>query len=286
MKLMTVVSVVTNFRYCRGVSAALLGFTMCVLLSHPSYAAYGKVPKTNVDPSIMNIDEDKFLGVSLQSDYQLLNSRGEEFTMSEMLGKPLLLVLSYYSCDGACSAINRVLKNTLESVKAWKLGRDYRVLTVSFDKYDNAETINKFLQHSGFENGPLDGWKVATFKNSADIERLTGVIGYRYNWEPRDRVFLHPSVYVMLSPGGRVTRYLYASSVTPEDVEVSITKAYGDELSPSRFLNFVVGTCYSYNYREGRYTLNYPIFIALIALAIGVVSLLCGSLIMRRRARI
>lgn len=284
--MITVISVATNFRYCRGLSAALLGFAMVALLSNPSYAAYGKIPKTNVDPAIMRIDEDKFLGVSLQSDYQLLDSRGEEFTLSEMLGKPLLLVLSYYSCDGACPTINRALKRTLESVKAWKLGSDYRVLTVSFDKHDNAETMSKFLRHSGFKDGALDGWKMATLKNSADIERLTGSVGYRYNWDPRDRVFLHPSVYVVLSPEGRVTRYLYAASVAPEDIELSITKAYGNELSPSKFLNFVVGTCYSYNYKEGKYTLNYPIFIALIALAIGIVSLLGGSLIMRRRVRI
>ena len=130
-----------------------------------------------------------------------------------------------------------------------------------------------------------NGWALATFRHPEDIQRLTSSVGYKYFWEPRDRVFLHPSVYLVLSPDGRVTRYLYSASVTASDIEISVTKAYGKELSPSNVINFLMGACYSYNYQDGRYTLNYPMFVAVGALGLGISSLVGGSIIMKRRQR-
>jgi protein SCO1/2 len=200
-----------------------------------------------------------------------------------MLGKPLVLVLSYYDCDGACPTINRNLRATLQDVNDWRLGKDFKVLTLSFDRHDNPQTLAMFLQHVGFENGLPEGWNMAMLKEPDDIRRLTDSIGYRFFWEPRDRLFLHPNVYIMLSPEGRVTRFLYGGSISAEDMEYSITKAFGSELTAANVINFVIGACFSYNYKDGKYTLNYPIFIAFGALGIGIVLLIWGSLIMKRR---
>lgn len=250
----------------------------------PADAAYGTVSPSHVDPEIMKINEQQYLGVSLDSDYRLIDSAGKEFSLAEMSGKPYLLVLSYYDCDGACSLINKNLKNTLSQVDAWTLGKDFRVLTVSFDRNDTPETLQMFLHHAGFVDGLPDGWRMAMLKDPADIERLTGSVGYKFFWEPRDRVFLHPNVYLMVSPEGRVVRFLYGSTISAQDVEYSITKAFGNELSASNVINFILGACYSYNYKDGKYSLNYPLFIALGSLVIGIVGLIWGSIVMRQRA--
>lgn len=262
-------------------------FLACAMLvgTGSAQAAYGKVPNSTVDSSIMQIDEDKFLGVSVARDYALQDSNGKELLLGDLLDKPLLLVLSYYSCDGACPAINDSLRTTLKGVSSWKLGQDYRVLTLSFDKNDTQENLEMFVHHSGFHDGLPEGWTMARFKNPTDIERLTGSIGFRFFWEPRDRVFLHPAAFVMVSPEARVTRFLYAGSIQASDIGISITKAYGSELSASNLVNFMVSACYSYNYHDGKYTLNYPMFIAVGALGLGVTSLVGGSILMKRREK-
>ena len=247
-------------------------------------AAYGTVPPSHVDPGIMKIDERQYLGVTLARDYALIDAEGKEFTLADMLGKPYVLVLSYYNCDGACPMINMNLMNTLSQVDAWKLGKDFRVLTISFDRNDTPDKLRMFMHHAGFVDGLPAGWTMAVMKNPEDIERLTGSMGYKFFWEPRDRVFLHPNVYIMVSPEGRVTRFLYGGKIGAKDMEYSITKAYGSELSASNVINFMMGACYSYNYKDGKYSLNYPLFIALGSLAIGILALIWGSLIMRERA--
>lgn len=269
----------------RRVVAWLLWAAACSALPSTAHAVYGATGKSYIDPEILRIDESEFLGAKLPADIPLRDSTGATLTLGDMLGKPLLLVLSYYNCDGACPTINRTLRDTLERVSDWRLGEDYRVLTLSFDSHDDAMRLGMFVEHVGFRAGPPDGWRIALFEHPDDIARVTGTVGFRYFWSPPDGIFLHPDAYVLLTPEGRVARYLYTGSIEPRDVALSITKAYGNEISTANLINYLVGACYSYSFEEGKYALNYPVFIALGSLALGLAALFAGSIIVRRRAR-
>ncbi|NDU92039.1 MAG: hypothetical protein G3I10_05430, partial [Ferrovum sp.] len=140
---------------------ALLAF---IGLCDTALAGYGKTPNSTVDSAVMRIDEKSFLGAAVAKDYVLQDSTGRELVLGNLLDKPLILVLSYYSCDGACPAINESLRSALEGVTNWRLGKDYRVLTVSFDPHDNRESMDMFVQMTGFRKGVPDGWTVAVLK--------------------------------------------------------------------------------------------------------------------------
>lgn len=249
-------------------------------------AAYGNMANTQVDPALMRIDEDKYLGVTVARNYAMVDTSGDDFTLGDMLGKPLVLVLSYFSCDGACPTVNAKLNATLRGVTGWTLGKDYRVLTVSFDPHDSPERRAMFLHSAGFDKAMPAGWRVAMLKDAADIRRLTESVGFNFFWSPRDRMFLHPNVYIMVSPQGRVVRYLYGTSIAARDMEISITKAWGNQLSAANVINFVFGACYSYNYEDGKYSINYPLFIAAGALAFGVCLIVGAALIMKHKKRV
>ena len=152
-----------------GRSAATAPVSLALLLlaaaSGPALADYGKAPNSTVDSAITRIDEKQFLGAPLGRGLVLQDSNGKEFVLGDVLDKPLILVLSYYSCDGACPAVNESLRIALDGVSRWRLGQDYRVLTLSFDRHDTQENMDMFVQHAGFGNGLPDGWTVARFKN-------------------------------------------------------------------------------------------------------------------------
>lgn len=263
-------------------------FALALLPLAPiAHAGYGKTPEDqHVDPEVVRVDEDKYLGTGVSEDYALTDAAGEKFRLGELFGRPLVLVLSYYSCDGACPTINRNLRELVEGVDSWKLGEDFRVLTVSFDPHDTPASLKMFTKHVGFESGTPDGWHMALLDDPADIERLTGSVGFKYFWSPRDRMFLHPNVYMMVSPQGRIVRYLYGTSVESQDLEISITKAQGNEISPANVVNFVLGACYSYNYEDGKYTINYPLFIAGGGLVLGSGLLIGASIVIKKRKRV
>jgi len=254
-----------------------------ILCPGSAQAAYGNVTEeSQIDPKVFQIKEKDFLGGKVTGDYVLRDASGNSFKLGDLPAKPLILVLSYFSCDGACSVINRTLANTLKGVDRWKLGKDYNVLTVSFDQHDTPATMREFQKKMGFEQLP-QGWFMATMQNRKEIDRLAGSIGFNFFWSPRDLVFLHPSVYTVLSPTGVITRYLYAGKVDADDVELSLTKAMRGETSPVNIIDFVVAACHSYNYKDGKYKLNIPLFVALGGLVAGTILMVGGFVITKRK---
>ncbi|HKI60364.1 MAG TPA: SCO family protein [Mariprofundaceae bacterium] len=262
-----------------------VAFLVAMSISTLAYAAYGKVTEnSDVDPTIVKIKEADFLGVKIDKDYQLIDQNGQEFSFGELFGtKPTILALSYYRCDGACSVLNRNLWNTLQETKQWEIGKDFNVVTISFDPHDTPVTLKKFMKVAGFGDGLPNGWRMTTMKNPEDIMKLTGSMGYKFFWSPRDAIFLHPNVYIMLSPKGRVTRYLYGANISGQDMDISLTKAIGEKISPANVINFLVGSCYSYNYKDGKYKINYPLFVAAGALVFGLTLMFGGFAVTKRK---
>jgi len=264
---------------------AALGVGAIMLPKHAlaSYKSDMMAPDSQIDPEIFRIDERHFLGGKVAGDYLLRDASGNSFRLGDLPNKPLILVLSYFTCDGACSVINRTLANTLKGVDRWQIGKDYNVLTVSFDRHDTPATMREFQKKMGFERLP-QGWRMATMRNRNEIDRLAKSIGFKFFWSPQDRIFLHPMVYTVLSPKGVITRYLYAGKVNADDVELALTKAMGGEISPVNIIDFVVAACHSYNYKDGKYKLNIPLFVALGGLIAGV-SLMVGGFMITKRKR-
>lgn len=251
-------------------------------------AEYTHDPINTIDPALLMIDEDNFLGARLDKDLLMTGSDGAEFTLGSMLDKPLILVLSYFECDGICSTVNMDLKKTLTDAGGMILGEDYRVLTVSFNKDDTPETRRIFADKLDL-SGPFENaWKIATLNNPEEIKTLTSELGYRYFWSNRDRVFIHPNVFIFITPEvGTVSRYLYGANLKGFDIELAIAEAGFGRRSASRvrdIKNFLLVACYSYNFKEGSFVLNYPLFIAAGSLLTGV-SLVLVSLIIYRRKR-
>lgn len=230
-------------------------------------------PDSRLDPSIMQIDEHKFLGARMDPATVLVGADGHEFTLGSMLGQPLILLLSYYTCDGSCSIINNQLAELMPDVTRVKAGSDYRMLTLSFDQHDTLETTGAFQAHVETAASFGDNWRFATFKNENDLKAQTAKIGFKFFWSPSDRVFLHPGAFLFLTAEGRLARVLYPPNVNARDVELAVLDAKAENFRPSEVLNLAYSLCYSYNFKEGRYTMNIPMFVGFGALGFGIVAL-------------
>lgn len=233
----------------------------------------GNVNST-LDPNVVRIDEAKFLGTPLNKDFVLLDEEGNEFTLGKQMGKPLILLFSYYTCDGICEVLNKYLAQRLTELKESEPGRDYRALTISFDKEDTVESLGHFSHHKvGVPENLKDRWKLSVMKNPEDIKRLTESVGVRYFWSSRDKVFVHPNAFIFVTPKGRVARYLTGADFTVSDLNLALVDADWENISQAgRMIDILAGVCFSYNFEEGKYTLNIP-------LLAGVASLLSGILI-------
>jgi len=254
-------------------------------LAGPARADFSPFSESEVDPSIFRVDEARFLGARPDPALAFRDESGQRFTLDEMTGKPLILVLSYYTCDGTCSLVNKELATLLKGVGRVQPGRDYRVLTVSFDPHDTAESLARFRTRFEVPAPVQSAWRFGLPAGGDDARRLADAVGFKYFWSPRDGVFLHPGVFVFLSGEGRVVRYLYAETARPLDVELALIDAKQNKIEPGEVLDLALSVCYSYNYRDGRYSVNYPLFVGLGSLIFGFGSLTVAFFAYKRRAR-
>ncbi len=270
-------------RYELFARAALIVILFVAYMGGTAFAGYGRDSESAIDLATLKINEDKYLGTKLNGEMALVDQNGIHFNLRDMFGKPLILILSYYTCDGACSTVNIDLRDVLAKTRRVEIGKDFNVLTVSFDKQDTAGSMGDFRRLLSLSPVQAGAWRHALAVATADSAALAAGVGFKYFWSPRDRMFFHPNVYIFISPEGRVVRYLYASRVDARDVEVAVMETAQGLVSPSQLGTLLVSYCYSYNYKEGKYTLNLPIFIALGSLTFGGLSLLAAMYVQKRK---
>ncbi|MCK5546838.1 MAG: SCO family protein [Rhodospirillaceae bacterium] len=270
------------------IKTIVTGTLLTWAIATPAAAQYGgPVPVSDIDPAIFQIDETKFLGKKLISNLPLVDASGKEFTLRQKLDKTTVLVLSYFTCDGSCSIINQDLKAQLEDIKDMAPGRDFNIVTLSFDKNDTTETLNVFKKSLKMTEKMEKGWTFGTFKNPDDIKPFTDNIGFKFFWSPQDKAFFHPGAFMFLTPNeGRLARVLYALSTGSKDIKLAVLDAKGGKFKPSEIVDYAVSLCYSYNYKEGRYTYNIPMFVGAGSLTLGVTSFVVSVLVFRRRRRL
>lgn len=244
--------------------------------------------RSSLDPAIMRIDEARHLGEPLARETRLVDELGRQFALGEVLGKPVILVLSYYGCDGSCPTVNRNLATALAQVDRFRAGRDYRVLTVSFDPQDGERSARQFAESLHEAAGSLrEGWRFAVLDDAAPDahERFAGSVGFRFFWSRIDQTFLHPNVLVFLTPEGRVARYIYGTRLDAKTLELALIDADWRRISgsASAVFDLITGACFSFNYSEGRYQPNYALFAGLGSLAFGLGLMAAGLLGYRRK---
>lgn len=214
------------------------------------------------DASILKIDEAKHLG-NYVADVPFIDEQGKSHKLREFIkGKPTALILAYYTCDSACPL---VVRGTLRASRS--INRDYRVLVLSFDRYDTLESLKAFRSKIG---DVPPNWTFGIMKEEY-IKRLTSSIGFRFFYSHRDRVFVHPNVVTFLSPKGEIVRYIYGISPKERDMSLALAEANDSKVTKNSLVDLAFLACYRYDPKTGTYRTNPTIFFGLVGF--GLVSL-------------
>tara|TARA_B100000959_G_scaffold249471_1_gene277131 strand:+ start:40138 stop:40986 length:849 start_codon:yes stop_codon:yes gene_type:complete len=261
--------------FITSIPVAVVIIVITCRLAEASY----KPTESDIDPGILAVDEEKALGYRFNRQTGFINDSGMPFRLGDLKGKSAILVFSYYTCDGACPAFNADLGRLLlavDSLGRVELGKDYKVVTLSFDKNDGVKTANDFRKTLNFPSKLNDNWILGVFEKPEQIKPFMSDISYRFFWSAQDNMFLHPNAFFFLSPEGRIVRILHNTTADSKDMELALVDTMFNRLKPSQIITMAISFCYSYNYKEGKYGLNYPLFFAMGSLLTGLGALGIG----------
>ena len=215
-----------------------------------------------VDRSREEAGIDEKLGDVVPKDLVFLNSDGEEVTPGDVFaeGKPVVLQMAYFRCPALCGEVmNGMVRSMRDLGGDLSIGRDFEVLTISFDSrespelaFDNKEATLKVMGRTFDVEDVSDGWGfwVGT---DLSIDAITDAIGFRFAWIPEAQQYSHTATIVILTPDGKVSRYLQGPNFDPQTLRLSIVDASDGKLQPSLKDAFVY-YCFSFDATTGKYT--------------------------------
>ena len=149
----------------------------------------------------------------------------------------------------------QILNGVASSLKAVSLdpGRDFEVLGVSFDPKDTPEIAaakkQTYLRRYGRPN-TANGWHFLT-GDPANIKALMDAIGFHYKYDPATDQFAHASGIMILTPGGRVSRYFYGVEYAPRDIRLGLVEASLNKIGTP--VDEILLFCYHYDPATGKY---------------------------------
>ncbi len=204
---------------------------------------------------ISPVGVDEKYGQMVPLNLTLYDEYGKPVKLSDLTnGKPVALTLVYYRCPGICSPLLTGLTKTVD-VADIVPGKDYELITVSFDPSENYTVASEkkknyfeLLKHRKLAN---EDWRFLT-ADSATIAKLTDAVGFRYF--KKDSDYVHSAVLTLLSPEGKITRYLYGTNFLPLDLKLGIIEASEGKVGTT--ISKVVSLCYSYDPEGKKYVLD------------------------------
>ncbi len=195
------------------------------------------------------------LGQYLPADAVFTDETGKTASLKSLIDKPTIIAPVYLGCMHECPVLLSGLSQVLGKMELVKPGKDYQVITLSFDENDTPAIARdkkvNYIKAVG-KPFPEDAWKFLT-GDKENIRKFTDSIGFRFQRDS-EHDFSHPVTLVVIAPGGKIVRYLEGFTFLPFEVTMALTEAAEGRVgSPARS---ALMYCFSYDPLKKSYVFN------------------------------
>jgi protein SCO1/2 len=204
--------------------------------------------------ALKNLGIDEHLGEFIPLDAKFATSKGDSIVLGDLLeeGKPVIFNPLYYECPMLCGLVIEGMKDVINELK-WKPGKDFIVISVSIDPDEDVAVAAKAKEEvlGQADATTRNGWYFLTGKQS-QIKKAVESVGFEYRKVEDTGQFAHSAAIMLLSPKGKITRYLYGISYDEFNVRSALYESADGEIGDT--VTKLVMYCYQYDPSSGSYT--------------------------------
>ncbi len=205
-------------------------------------------------PELQSVGVEEHLGRPVDLNLTFTAENGYPVALKEYFHKdrPVLLNLVYYSCPMLCNMVLNGQTAALREVP-WTPGREFDVVTISIDPTETFSLAQQkravYLESYG---RATTGWHFLVDRDG-DARKLADMVGFHYRYVEAQSQYAHPAVIMLLTPEGKVSRYLYGIKFPPRDLRLALAEAAESKsgLSVERILLY----CFHYDPQARGYVL-------------------------------
>ena len=211
-------------------------------------------PPANVrPPGLKNVGIEQHLNEQIPPELAFRDETGKAVRLGDYFGhKPMILNLVYYRCPMLCGEVLSGLESALRVLK-FDVGKEFDVLTVSFDAHETPEMASakkaEYIKRYG-RAGAGQGWHFLTGPQQS-IDALTRAAGFQYQYDPKTQQFAHATAILVLTPEGRIAQYYYGVEYAPKDLRLGLIQASQNKIGT--VVDQVLLYCYHYDPTTGKY---------------------------------
>ncbi len=241
-------------------SKGVAGFGILAMLTIPAVAgAQDRDRETPVAAApgaglpFPDVGLDQKLGERIPLDLVFRDETGRRVRLGDLFGdRPVVLTLAYDRCPMLCSLVLNGLASGMKPVSL-EPGKDFTMITVSIDHRETpdlaAASARSYVARYG-RPGAEEGWRFLTGDEDA-IASLAAAAGFRYAYEESTGQYAHPSAVMILTPDGRLSRYLMGVEYAPRDLRLALVESSEGRIGT--LADALMLLCYRYDPASGRY---------------------------------
>jgi len=236
----------------------IVGFTFALLANAqyrmPKLGNQGVLP-ANVRPAqLVGVGIDEHLGAPVDLNLTFTAENGYPVRLGDYFqqGRPVVLNLVYYNCPMLCTL---VLNGQVEAMRniPWMPGKDYDVVTITIDPHESfADAQKKKAIYLASYERPAPGWHFLADRDG-NVKKLAEQVGFNYRYDGRIQQYAHPAAIMVLTPEGRMARYLYGIKYSARDLRFALAEASVGRSTMA--LEKILLFCYHYDPKASGYVL-------------------------------
>ena len=225
-----------------------------MLLAAGAARAGSVVPGNTMPGPLKEVRYDQRPGEQVPLELAFRDEAGRAVKLGDYFGqRPAILVLAYYHCPMLC---DMVLQGVETGLKPLSLdpGKDFDVVVVSIDPAETpamaARKKGEILERYG-RPGTEAGWHFLT-GTPPSISRLANAVGFHYVYDKDRNEFAHAAGMVILTPQGKVSRYLFGVEYPARFIRLGLVESAGGKIGG--VVDQVLLYCFHYDPTIGRYS--------------------------------
>lgn len=204
----------------------------------------------------MNVTTDVIekLGEMVPADAVFKDDTGRTVSIGDYLnrGRPVILQLGYFECPMLCGLVSKGMVKSLRDIRL-DAGAEYDILYVSINPgevWELAQAKKRNMLRELGRPGDAIGWHLLTGEKE-QIDRITSAVGFEYQFIEDIGEYAHAAVLIVLSPEGKITRYLYGVEFDPKVLRLSLIEASDGKVGST--IDRILLTCFRFNHATGKY---------------------------------
>lgn len=214
----------------------------------------------------------------ISDDIQLIDKDSTLVNLKSLIDKPTVFAFIYYNCPGLCSPLLGGLAEVIDRTDM-VLGKDYQVITISFNPNDYPSLGEKKKANyvKGMSKSIDENQWIWLTGDSLNIAKITNNLGFKFKKEGRE--YVHAAAIMVVSPNGKITRYLHGTYFLPFDLKMSVVESSNEVSGPT--INKVLQFCFSYDPGGKKYVFNITKISGILIL--GAALILLSFLVFKRK---